>query len=75
MADNHAVTTSPAHRAPEDHPMSEKWPRHYASEILDIPTRAARAAHLEIVPDHLRDLVRRHVEDHFVKVRGYKRHC
>lgn len=39
-----------------------KPPRAYADEILQLPTREARAAALEAVPAQYRELVKRHVE-------------
>lgn len=45
----------------------DKRPRHYAAEIIALPTRAARAAALDAVPAIIRDWVRHLVEDHFAK--------
>lgn len=45
----------------------DKRPRHYAAEIIALPTRAARAAALDAVPEIIRDWVRHLVEDHFAK--------
>jgi len=45
----------------------DKRPRHYAAEIIALPTRAARAAALDTVPEIIRDWVRHLVEDHFAK--------
>lgn len=45
----------------------DKRPRHYAAEIIALPTRAARAAALDTVPAIIRDWVRHLVEDHFAK--------
>ena len=40
----------------------EKRPRHYAAEILKLKTKEERRAALDSVPEHLRDLVRKHVQ-------------
>lgn len=37
-----------------------KWPRHYAAEIIVLRTREERNAALLAVPEHLRDLTKRH---------------
>ncbi len=47
----------------------EKRPRHYADDIIRLPDRAARAAALSQVPEHLRNLVQHLVEDHVAKSR------
>ncbi|MCY1211809.1 hypothetical protein D9M71_659490 [compost metagenome] len=38
------------------------WPRQYARQILAMETQEERRAALAEVPEHLRDLVRAHVE-------------
>lgn len=38
------------------------WPRQYARQILAMPTKEERKAALADVPEHLRELVRTHVE-------------
>jgi hypothetical protein len=40
----------------------EAWPRQYASQITAMRSREERIAALAEVPEHLRDLVRTHVE-------------
>lgn len=47
-----------------------KWPRHYAAEIIALPSREERAAALERVPEHLRPITRAHVEDYFFRRSG-----
>jgi len=42
-----------------------KWPRQYAAEILQEPSRAKRADMLQAAPDHLQAMVRFHVEHAF----------
>ncbi|EDY85358.1 hypothetical protein GP5015_1598 [gamma proteobacterium HTCC5015] len=42
-----------------------KWPRHWAAEILQLPTREQRKAHLQKVPEHLRDWVEHIVKNEF----------
>ena len=49
-----------------------KRPRHYAFEIVALPTKAARYAALERVPDIYRDWVKELVEDIFMKQRFRK---
>ncbi len=40
----------------------EKWPRHYAESILALKTKEERIKALSEVPEHMQDLVKRHVE-------------
>lgn len=40
----------------------EAWPRQYARQIKAMQTREERIAALAEVPEHLRELVRTHVE-------------
>lgn len=40
----------------------EPWPRQYARQIVGMQTKEQRRSALEEVPEHLRDLVRTHVE-------------
>lgn len=47
-----------------------KWPRHYAAEIIALPSREERDAALERVPSHLRAWVRELVEAHFFRRSG-----
>lgn len=49
-----------------------KWPRHYAAEIIALPSREHRADALEGVPAHLRAWVRELVEDHFFRCGGQR---
>ena len=49
-----------------------KWPRHYAAEICDMKTKAERRKALELVPEHWKDLVKKHVEITFA-IQGIKR--
>lgn len=42
-----------------------KHPHELAADIIALPTREQRAAALETVPAHWRDLVRAHVIDYF----------
>lgn len=44
-----------------------KHPNELAADIIALPTREERAQALENVPEHWRDLVRRHVIDYFWK--------
>lgn len=37
-------------------------PRQFAQQIANLPTKEARRRALEEVPEHLRDMVRTHVE-------------
>jgi hypothetical protein len=41
--------------------IQEKRQRQYAAEILELKTREARAQKLTEVPEHLRELVKKHV--------------
>jgi len=43
---------------------SEKRPREYAYEIIALP-REQRKKAFEAVPDHLKALTKKHVENHF----------
>lgn len=45
----------------------EKRPRHYAAEIVALPTAAQRRAALALVPDVYRPTVRTHVENFFAR--------
>jgi len=45
--------------------ISEKRPRHYANEILNITDVKDRRAALDLVPEHLQSLVKKHVEIQF----------
>jgi hypothetical protein len=52
-----------------------KRPRHYAAEIIAMPTAAERKAALEKVPELCRDITKTHVINHFAmrkfsKLRG-----
>lgn len=47
-----------------------KWPRHYAAEIIALPSTEERDAALERVPSHLRAWVRELVDDHFFRRSG-----
>ena len=38
------------------------WPRQYAFQIIDLPTKEERRAALEKVPEEWRPLVKSHVE-------------
>ncbi|WP_347505192.1 hypothetical protein [Pseudomonas anguilliseptica] len=40
----------------------EPWPRQYARQIVAMQTKEQRRSALEEVPEHLRALVRTHVE-------------
>lgn len=40
----------------------EKRPRHYASEIMSLDDKEKRRELFDKVPDHLKDLTRRHCE-------------
>lgn len=40
----------------------EPWPRQYARQIVAMQTKEQRRSALEEVPEHLRELVRTHVE-------------
>ena len=44
-------------------------PRQYAELILKLPTREARRDYLDKCPKHLQDLIRKHVENHFERVK------
>ncbi len=39
-----------------------KWPRQYAAEIINEPSRDKRREMLERVPEEYRELTRKHVE-------------
>lgn len=43
-------------------PNGPVWPRQYAAQIVALPSIDERRAALAQVPEHLRDLVRKHVE-------------
>lgn len=45
----------------------DKWPRHYAAEIMSVECKEERRAMFEQVPDHLKDFVYRYCE---LAVRG-----
>lgn len=45
--------------------INERRPRQYAAEIIALRTKEERAAALARVPEHLRELTRRHVETEF----------
>jgi hypothetical protein len=47
-----------------------KWPRHYAAEIIALPSRDDHAAALQRVPEHIRAWVRELVEDLFFRRDG-----
>lgn len=52
-----------------------KRPRHYADEIAALPTREERLIALFFAPDHLRDLIEKHVIHNFnVKSRKLSGH-
>lgn len=44
---------------------SDRWPRQYAQDILRMRTREERAAALQTVPGHLRQIVEAHVINGF----------
>lgn len=44
-----------------------KRPRHWAAEITDLPTLDARREMLKKVPEHLQDLVKKHLENTFLQ--------
>jgi hypothetical protein len=46
--------------------IDEKRPRQYAAEIVALKTREERAQKLTEVPEHLRDLVKKHVTLFFI---------
>lgn len=49
----------------------EKRPRHYSFEIMKLKTRAERSEYLNtVVPEHLRELTKKHVEIAVGKVNG-----
>ena len=47
-----------------------KRPRHYADEIIRLPSRAARRAALLRAPPDMQPLIRAHVERYFMVYRG-----
>lgn len=47
-----------------------KRPRHYAAEIIALPTAEERRAALEKVPELCRDITRTHVINHFALKRA-----
>ena len=47
-----------------------KQPRHYAEEIIRLPTREARAAALAEVPDAHRHIVKFYVASYFARRQG-----
>ncbi|MFZ2452617.1 MAG: hypothetical protein WAW36_19080 [Methylovulum miyakonense] len=51
-----------------------KWPRHYAADIIALPTKEQRVAALNQVPEQWRDWVRAYVKDHFAKRHFLKVH-
>ncbi len=51
-----------------------KWPRHYATEIIALPTKELRIAALNQVPEQWRDWVRDYVKDYFAKRHYLKVH-
>ena len=51
---------------------SEKRPRHFAEEILQLKTKEERRAALEQVPEEMRGLVRAHVEAAFEKMKYHR---
>lgn len=53
--------------------MSEKPPRAYAAEIMEMKSREERRAALEAVPAHLRMTVRTHVEIGFCMLNNLSR--
>lgn len=52
----------------------EKRPRHWAAEILNLPTREQRRERLQQVPEHLRDWVADYVKTEFELKNARKRH-
>lgn len=46
---------------------NEKRPREYAFEIYELKTKKERVEALKNVPEHFRDLVKKHVEAMFMK--------
>jgi methylphosphotriester-DNA--protein-cysteine methyltransferase len=50
----------------------EKRPRQYAAEIVALKTREERAQKLTEVPEHLRELVKKHVELTFKQRKTWK---
>lgn len=59
--------------APVFRPSLGKRPRHYAVEIIALPTKSARLAALAKVPEHYRDWVKDLVQDYFSKRKFRKR--
>lgn len=51
-----------------------KAPRHYAADMLALPTKEARRAALAAVPESLREWVAAHVTAYFEKRRCLHRH-
>lgn len=47
-----------------------KQPRHYAEEIVSLPTREARTAALALVPERYRRIVKFYVASEFAKRHG-----
>lgn len=52
--------------------MSEKWPREYAGEIIKLKTKQQRIEAIKKVPENYKELVIKHVENHFEK-RAFKK--
>jgi len=50
----------------------EKWPWDYAKEIIKLRTREQRAAALLAVPEKFQDATRKHVIDHFLRLKHRK---
>ncbi len=48
----------------------EKRPREYAEHILTLRKREDRAKALSEVPEHLQDMVKKHVESHFMRMKN-----
>ncbi len=42
--------------------MSDKRPRHYAAEFMQLKTKQEKIDFVQSIPEHLRSLTKRHVE-------------
>lgn len=49
---------------------SLKSPRHYAEHILSLRKREDRAKALAEVPERFQDMVKKHVESHFMRMKN-----
>jgi hypothetical protein len=50
-----------------------KRPRHYAAEIIALPTAEERRAALEKVPELCRDITKQHVINHYALTRAHRK--